>query len=87
MPPIMMFDGRQRPKGLEFPICLECNNGTSQSDQVASLLGRVYPDSGSEQQQYEIKKLLRGVSNSVPGLLEEMQIGRAGQKFAQRDIP
>ena len=87
MPPIMMFDGRQRPKGLEFPTCLECNNGTSQSDQVASLLGRVSPDAGSEQQRYEIKKLLRGVNNNVPGLLEEMEIGRAGQKFAQRDIP
>ena len=66
---------------------MKCNNGTSQSDQVASLLGRVFPDAGTEQQRYEIKKLLRGVSNNVPGLLEEMQIGHIGQKSAQRDIP
>jgi hypothetical protein len=38
MPPIIMFRGRQRPKGLEFPSCLACNNGTSHSDLVASLL-------------------------------------------------
>src|SRR5205823_1097559 len=44
MPPIMMFDQWQRPKGLEFPACKECNNGTSLTDSVASLLGRVYPD-------------------------------------------
>jgi hypothetical protein len=87
MPPIAMFEGRQRPKGLEFPTCLECNNGTSQSDQVASLMGRVYPDAGTEQGYSDLKKLLSGVANNVPGLLQEMQVGRAGQKFAQRDIP
>ena len=45
MPPIIMFNQRQRPKGLEFPTCKECNNGTRLTDLVASLLGRVYPDS------------------------------------------
>ena len=87
MPPIAMFDGRQRPKGLEFPTCRECNNGTSRSDQVASLMGRVYPDAEKQQGRDEIKRLLSGVSNNVPGLLQEMQMGRAAQKFALRDIP
>jgi hypothetical protein len=83
MPPIGMFDGRQRPKGLEFPTCKECNNGTGLSDMVASLLGRVYPNAQPD----ELKHLLRGVANNVPGLLQETQIGRAGQKFTRRNIP
>jgi hypothetical protein len=32
MPPISLFEGRQRPKGLEFPACQPCNNGTGHSD-------------------------------------------------------
>jgi hypothetical protein len=87
MPPIAMFEGRRRPKGFEFPTCRECNNGTSDSDQVASLLGRVYPDAESEQGRHELKRLLKGVSNNVPGLLEEMHVGHRGQKFERRDIP
>jgi hypothetical protein len=82
MPPIAMFDGRQRPKGLEFPTCRECNNGTRLSDKVASLLGRVYPDARPD----ELKRLLRGVANNVPGLLEEMQVDQVGQELAHRNI-
>jgi len=50
MPPVMMFIRKQRPKGLEFPSCRECNNGTSKSDLVASLLGRlsVHPSADDE---------------------------------------
>jgi len=77
MPPIMMFDRRQRPKGLEFPTCEGCNGGTRHTDLVASLLGRVYPDTGTDAGIQELKKLLAAVSNNVPGLLEEMQPGEA----------
>jgi len=48
MPPISMFEGRQRPKGLEFPSCGKCNNGTGHSDLVAAMLARTWPDSKSE---------------------------------------
>jgi hypothetical protein len=87
MPPIQMFRERQRPKGLEFPACVECNNGTSHSDLVASLMGRMYPDSDTETGREELRKLLGAVSNNVPGLLEEMQVGRGEQKIALRGIP
>ena len=93
MPPIIMFDQRQRPKGLEFPTCwspvgcprskysqrrlprcerAECNKGTSVTDTVASMLGRVYPNSASDPAKAEIKKLLSAVSINAPGLVEEM---------------
>jgi hypothetical protein len=87
MPPIQMFRLRQRPKGLEFPSCVDCNNGTGHSDLVASLLGRTYPDPKSQEAQVEIKKLLAAVGNNVPGLLQEMMVGEADQKNARRNIP
>jgi hypothetical protein len=83
----MMFVGKQRPKGLEFPTCEPCNHGTSHADLVASLLGRTFPDPDSQQGQNDVKKLLSAVSNNIPGLLEEMYVGKAGQKIARRNIP
>jgi hypothetical protein len=80
MPPIAMFDDNQRPKGLEFPACRDCNNGTRLSDTAASLLARAYPDA---KRPNDLERLLRGVRNNIPGLLEEMHVGDAGD----RDIP
>jgi hypothetical protein len=80
MPPISVFRGRQRPKGLEFPACQACNHGTGRSDLVGALLARVWPDAGSEIQRADIVKLLRAVANNVPGLLEEMDVGRGAEK-------
>jgi hypothetical protein len=70
MPPIAMFDDNQRPKGLEFPACRDCNNGTRLSDTVASLLARTYPDAQTPD---DLERLLSGVRNNIPGLLEENQ--------------
>lgn len=82
VPAIMMFDQRIRPKGLEFPSCAACNNGTRKSELVASLLSRVFPDATSSKDQAEVKQLFSSVNNNIPGLLEEMQVGRARAKFA-----
>src|SRR5690242_7379281 len=74
MPPRMMFWGKLRPKGLEFPCCKPCNNGTGHSDLVASSLGRISPGPHTEVQGNEVQKLLASVGNNVPGLLEEMYV-------------
>ena len=87
MPPIQMFRLRDRPKGLEFPCCEECNHGASNSDLVASLLGRVFPDAKSQPAQTEIKRLFAAVANNIPDLLQEMWVNAVGQKNALRDIP
>jgi len=84
MPPISVFEGRQRPKGFEFPACGPCNNGTSHSDLVAALLARTWPDADSEIQKKDVKKLLRAVANNIPQLLHEMNVGRAGEKIARK---
>ncbi len=80
MPPIAMFDDNQRPKGLEFSACQDCNNGTRLSDTVASLLARSYPDASKPD---DLERLLGGVRNNIPGLIEEMLAVGAGH----RDIP
>ena len=41
MPPITIFDGRQRPAGLEFPSCSACNSGSRAAEQVIGLISRV----------------------------------------------
>jgi hypothetical protein len=87
MPPRMMFLGKQRPQGLEFPSCAPCNHKTSDADLVASLIGRFDPDAGTEVRQTELLKLLSAVENNIPGLLKEMHVGRGGQKIASRRIP
>jgi hypothetical protein len=55
MPPISAFEGRQRPKGFEFPACRTCNNNTGHSDLVAALLSRIWPDAESEVQKRDVK--------------------------------
>jgi hypothetical protein len=84
MPPISAFEGRQRPKGFEFPACGQCNNGTSHSDLVAAMLARIWPDADSEIQKKDVKKLLSAVANNIPQLLHEMNVGRAGEKIARK---
>jgi hypothetical protein len=87
MPPRIMFKGKQRPEGLEFASCQSCNQGTKEADLVAALIGRGYPGASSELEGEEYKQLLRAISNNIPGLLEEMHIGRGGQRLARKSIP
>src|ERR1700730_11941095 len=79
MPPISLFEGRQRPQGLEFPACEACNNGTVHSDLVAAMLARTRPDANSEDQRKDVRKIFRALENNLPGLLSEMNPGRAAE--------
>jgi hypothetical protein len=87
VPPRAMFRGRRRPKGLEFASCKSCNEGTSRADLVAALLSRVAPDARDEEERAELRKLLQGVSNNVPGLLEEMHLDAPEQAIARNRLP
>jgi hypothetical protein len=86
MPPIQVFEGRQRPRGLEFPACQQCNNGTGRSDLVASMLARVMPHSDSVVHRKDMTKILAAVSSNVSGLLHEMNIGRGAEKLARKRL-
>lgn len=72
-PPKVMFRGKDRPKGFEFPACETCNSGTSQSDQVAAAMGRIFALVKGDPDPDEAWRLIQGVRNNVPGLLEEIQ--------------
>jgi hypothetical protein len=89
MPPKSIFEAKLRPKGLEFPACDDCNRGTRHSDLVAAMLARCWPNAETATTRKDLIKVLRGVSNNVPEVLREMEIGRAGEKLArkQRKIP
>ena len=84
MPPISMFEGRQRPKGLEFPACQPCNNGTGHSDLVAAMLSRAWPDPASDEQKKDVTRIFKAVGNNLPEVIREMNIGRAGEKLARK---
>jgi hypothetical protein len=75
-----MFRGKQRPNDLVFPSCEQCNSQTRQSDQVASLVGRFYPDPPTEVDKADVQKLFKAAVNNVPALLQEMQLTEAEQK-------
>lgn len=82
MPPIGMFAAKRRPQGLEFPACRPCNNGSSHADLVAALLCRVYSKTELPSSLDEFSGLLRRIRIHIPGILDEMRVGRAGQKLA-----
>ena len=84
MPPISVFEGRQRPKGLEFPACQQCNNGTGHSDLVAAMLSRAWPNPSTDVQKGDAKRIFNAVANNLPDVLWEMNIGRAGEKLARK---
>jgi hypothetical protein len=72
VPSIQMFALRKRPKGLEVPACESCNRATRQHEQVAAMLGRIYPVGPTEAEREEVRRILHSVSNNNPGLIEEM---------------
>ena len=87
VPPRAMFLGKHRPKGLEFASCKKCNEGTGHADLVASLLSRLSPDAANDQEKADLTKLLSGVSNNIPGLLEEMHLDDSDQAVAHKRLP
>lgn len=73
IPPISVFTGRDRPKGLEFSACHSCNQGTRRYDQVFALLSRFHGDEeGSEQYQNDIQQLIIAISNNYPEIITEL---------------
>lgn len=87
MPPAICFRWKHRPKGLEFPSCEVCNNGASHADFVAGLFSRFYEPNDQAQYVDELTKMFRSISTNIPGLLDEMKIGRGGQKIAFKRLP
>jgi hypothetical protein len=63
-PPISVFDGRQRPAGLEFGCCADCHEGTRQMDNIVAMLSRLYPEATTRAARAEVNKYIAGFVNN-----------------------
>src|SRR6185312_3522823 len=86
VPARVMFEGRARPKGLEFPSCKACNEGVRRSELVAALISRANSEPGRQVVEQEFGYLLKAVHRHVPGLLEEMRSPRAQSKLLAKSL-
>ncbi|RWF47115.1 MAG: hypothetical protein EOS46_14695 [Mesorhizobium sp.] len=86
-PPRSIFDGKHRPKGMEFGACKECNEASREADLVVATLSRMMPDSKTEAGRVEVKRLIRSVL-SIPGFANEVRPERdkLGTLIRHRDI-
>ncbi|RYE42051.1 MAG: hypothetical protein EOP24_34365 [Hyphomicrobiales bacterium] len=73
MPPRSAFRAKQRPSGMEFACCGECNRVTSHSDVVAAYFARLGAHEKPGDWQFDeslyYERMLR---QRVPGVLEEI---------------
>ena len=74
MPPIWIFEARQRPKGLEFATCKRCNNGTRGVDLAVGFVARLRPFYGEAADPLfkEAAAKLPALEKLVPGLRAEV---------------
>ena len=80
VPSRQMFSLRRRPKGLEVPACKSCNQAIKRHEQVAAMLGRIFPDGATVEEREEMKKIMSAVARYSPGVLEEMKPSRSQQE-------
>ena len=87
MPPIAIFTKRQRPQGLEFVCCLECNSGARPDEQVVAMLSRVLPDALDRGTKAEAEAAISAVANNNRDLLLEMMPNQNTQRrfFRERE--
>lgn len=74
MPSRILFDNKQRPKGLEFASCQECQDSTRKEEVAVAMFSRIYPDAVTRSAQLEYRKIIRKANQTFPGLLAEMHI-------------
>lgn len=67
-----MFRLSQRPKGLEFPSCGPCNQGTSRLDVVAAFMARTFPGIATDADSAEWERVMKEAQRVAPDLLREM---------------
>jgi hypothetical protein len=87
IPAKIMFDGKLRPKGLEFSACAFCNNSAKKSDLAAAWIGRIYPEPQTREQKDDFEKILKSINNNFPELLIEMKMGRGAEKIGLKKLP
>lgn len=87
IPPKSIFSLKMRPRGLEFPACRACNQGSKLDDLIIGWFSRMYPDPADDAEAGELRKLTKSVSRKVPGLLSEMKTTFNQKKRFRRQVP
>jgi hypothetical protein len=73
MPPKIMFNGKARPKGMEFAACEPCNNKTSTADLVAAFYSRIgNGDLSTNAELAEFKNVYGALMRKAPGVAFEL---------------
>lgn len=70
-PPRIMFDGKHRPKGLEFGACKACNDGSREADFIAAFFARMHSTSDTELAREETRRIITRAAK-IPGFAEEV---------------
>lgn len=73
MPPRSIFGPGQRPSGLEFASCEDCNHVSRASDAAASFFARVAPDHETDEQELrKAQSLLSTLTQIAPDFVREL---------------
>jgi hypothetical protein len=73
MPPMTVFDLRQRYGDMVYLACEPCHTGTRPLDQFAGFLCRSYPNPRTPEAHAESKKIVQSIANNFPHLLPTMR--------------
>lgn len=84
VPSRQMFSLRRRPQGLEVPACEPCNGATRREEQIAALMGRIYPDAGTAAERDEMQQIMTKVQQREPGLIRELRASARQRRGARR---
>jgi hypothetical protein len=90
VPPKIIFVSKDRPKGLEFPSCSVCNQGTRHIDQIVAFVSRITLDKFSIDEDKDFSRLRKAIKNNYPNLVNELQLKRMGaveRKRVKRQFP
>lgn len=85
VPPRIFFEKKHRPDGMLFPACNSCNNRTSQNEQIAALIFRAGNDTFEGEEEKVLNRLLSGIRNNHPGLLESMNLSTREKRQFMRE--
>lgn len=87
MPSRIMFRGKQRPKGFEFPICKLCNEVSRQSEPVVAYLAMANNDPEQDGKiAIDLNRQLTSIKRYNPAFVDEILRGGIGNRVKETQI-
>lgn len=73
-PPAILFPSKDRPRGMEFPACSQCNQQTRHDEALVALLARItgearFPEGSNDP---ALEKVVRAVRTGFPSIASEI---------------